>query len=236
MVEPAPRRRLGDFPFWLLAIALLGVLGLWAILGNQTYTQIFTALSTGVWTTLWVTFVAFAAAVILGLGIALLRTSGNPFLRQVAIFYIELVRGVPILVLLFYFAFVGAPAVIIAANWVLQPLQGLGWVPLLTVRNFDLTWRAIAALTIAYSAFLAEIFRAGIEAVARGQVEAALSLGLRRGAIFRHIVWPQALRTILPPLGNDFVSMIKDSALVSATGRSPSTGTSCRRSARIALR
>jgi polar amino acid transport system permease protein len=218
MAEPAPRRRLGDFPFWLLAIALLGVLGLWAILGNQTYKQIFTALSAGVWTTLWVTMVAFALATALGLGIALLRTSSHALPRQVATFYIEVVRGVPILVLLFYFAFVGAPAVIVAANWVLQPLQDLGWVPTLTVRNFDLTWRAIAALTIAYSAFLAEIFRAGIEAVARGQIEAARALGLRRREIFRHIVRPQALRTIMPPLGNDFVSMIKDSALVSSLG------------------
>src|SRR5689334_4194246 len=105
MAEPAPRRRLGDFPFWLLALALLGVLGLWAILGNQTYKQIFTALRTGVWTTLWVTFVAFAAAVVLGLAIALVRTSSRALPRQIATFYIELVRGVPILVLLFYFAF-----------------------------------------------------------------------------------------------------------------------------------
>jgi polar amino acid transport system permease protein len=71
---------------------------------------------------------------------------------------------------------------------------------------------------ICYAAFLAEIFRAGIEAVPRGQIEAALALGLRPARIFRHVVAPQALRTILPPLGNDFVSMIKDSALVSALG------------------
>ena len=90
--------------------------------------------------------------------------------------------------------------------------------PPLTVRNFDLTWRAIIALTICYSAFLAEVFRAGIEAVPIGQIEAARALGLHRGQIRRHIVAPQAFRIILPPLGNDFVSMIKDSALVSALG------------------
>jgi polar amino acid transport system permease protein len=86
------------------------------------------------------------------------------------------------------------------------------------VRNFDLTWRAIIALTICYSAFLAEVFRAGIEAVPAGQLEAARALGLHRSQIARHIVAPQAFRIILPPLGNDFVSMIKDSALVSSLG------------------
>ena len=93
-----------------------------------------------------------------------------------------------------------------------------GWIEAMHVRDFSLVWRAIAALTISYSAYIAEVFRAGIEAVDRGQTEAAKSLGLNRWHTFRLIVWPQALRTILPPLGNDFVAMIKDSALVSALG------------------
>jgi len=212
------RRRLADFPFWLLAIVLLGVLTLWAIVSDQNYAQIFRSLSGGVLTTIWVTLVAFALAIVLGLVIALMRTSGRPVLVQIATFYTELVRGIPILVFLFYIAFVGAPATIVAANWLLQPLHTIGWVPLLTVRNFDLTWRAIVALTICYSAFLAEIFRAGIQAVPEGQIEAARALGLSPGQIFRKIVAPQAFRIILPPLGNDFVSMIKDSALVSSLG------------------
>ncbi len=212
------RRRLADFPFWLLAIALMGVVTLWAIVGNQTYNQIFGALIGGVLTTLWVTLVAFALAAILGLGVALLRTSGQPILVQVATFYTELIRGIPILVFLFYVAFVGAPAMIGAANWLLQPLQSIGWAPTLTVRNFDLTWRAIIALMVCYSAFLSEIFRAGIEAVPEGQLEAARALGLHNRQIARHVVFPQAFRVILPPLGNDFVAMVKDSALVSALG------------------
>ena len=115
------RRRLADFPFWLLAIALLGVLALWAIVSNQGYAQIFTALSDGIVTTLWVTLVAFALAIMLGLVIALMRTSGRALLVQVATFYTELVRGIPILVFLFYIAFVGAPATIVAANWLAPP-------------------------------------------------------------------------------------------------------------------
>jgi polar amino acid transport system permease protein len=213
-----PPRRLADFPYWLLALALLGVLALWAITSNQTYEGIFQSLIGGVVTTVWVTLVAFTLAMLMGLGIALMRTSGQPVLVQIATLYTELIRGIPILVFLFYIAFVGAPATIGAANWLTQPLQNLGWMPMLTVRNFDLTWRAIIALTICYSAFLSEIFRAGIEAVPEGQLEAARALGLHRSQITRHIVAPQAFRIILPPLGNDFVSMIKDSALVSSLG------------------
>ncbi|HWA20088.1 MAG TPA: amino acid ABC transporter permease [Devosia sp.] len=218
MPDNRSRRALARFPFWLLAIALLGVLTLWAIVADQGYAQIFRALSGGVWTTLWVSLVAFVLATLLGLVIALLRTSGYPVLVQFATFYVELIRGIPILVFLFYVAFVGAPAIVVAVNWLTQPLQQIGWASPLTVRNFDFTWRAIFALMVCYSAFLAEIFRAGIEAVPRGQIEAARALGLRPAPIFRHVVAPQALRTILPPLGNDFVSMIKDSALVSALG------------------
>jgi len=205
-------------PWWLLAIGLLFVLGLWAITTNDTYAGIFHTLSGGVVTTLWVTILAFVAATILGLLIALARTSGNRVLREIATFYVEIIRGIPILVFLFYIAFVAAPAMVAGFNWLFAPLIDWGWLAPATVRGFDFVWRAIFALTVCYSAFIAEIFRAGIEAVGRGQIEAAHSLGLSRWHSFRHIIFPQALRTILPPLGNDFVSMVKDSALVSALG------------------
>ncbi|MDB5538610.1 MAG: Amino acid transporter, permease protein [Devosia sp.] len=215
----SPRnKRLAEFPWWLLAIALLGLFILWAIVTDEGYAEIFSVLVKGVLTTLWVTLVAFALAALLGLVVALARTSGNPWLTQIATFYVEIIRGIPILVALFYVAFVGAPAMVVAANWLLTPLIQSDLLQPLTVRDFDFTWRAIFALTVCYSAFIAEIFRAGIEAVDRGQIEAARALGLNRRHTFRFIVAPQALRTILPPLGNDFVSMIKDSALVSALG------------------
>jgi polar amino acid transport system permease protein len=165
-----------------------------------------------------VTLVAFALACILALAIVLARTSRHRWLQEIATVYVEIMRGVPILVALFYIAFVGAPAIVAAANWLLTPVIGSGWMQPFTIRDFDFTWRAIVALTICYAAFVAEIFRAGIEAVERGQIEAAWSLGLGRWQTFRLVVAPQALRTILPPLGNDFVAMIKDSALVSALG------------------
>jgi len=121
-------------------------------------------------------------------------------------------------VALFYIAFVGAPWLVAVVNWLGQPLIGLGWMAPLSIRSLDFTWRAILALTLCYSAFIAEILRAGIEGVDHGQVEAAHALGLRPWPTFRRVVGPQALRIVLPPLGNDFVSMIKDSALVSALG------------------
>jgi polar amino acid transport system permease protein len=208
--SPSPLSRL---PWWLLAIALLFILGAWGISNNVAYGAIFRALSGGIWTTLWVTAVAFTLATLLGLLVALARTSQNRVLREIATFYVEIIRGVPILVFLFYVAFVGAPVLVAAANWALGPVGGS-----ITIRQFDFAWRAILALTVCYSAFIAEIFRAGIEAVPAGQIEAARALGLGRWRCFRLVTLPQALRTILPPLGNDFVSMIKDSALVSALG------------------
>lgn len=212
---PAQGRRI---PYWLLAIILLGVLIGWAIVADSDYAQIWRTLSRGISTTLFVTLVAFVLATALGLLVAMARTSRHRVLVEIATFYVEIVRGIPILVLLFYIAFVGAPWLVDVYNVACSPLIEAGLMPALTVRVFDLTWRAILALTIGYSAFIAEIFRAGIEAVDKGQREAALSLGLSRWQTFRHIVAPQAVRTVLPPLGNDFVAMIKDSALVSALG------------------
>ena len=211
----APRR---EIPYWLLAIILLGVVFAWLISADGDYATIFNALRKGVVVTLWVSIVAFAFAMTLGLVVALGRLSRHRVLREVATFYIEIVRGVPVLVLLFYVAFVGAPQIVALWNWVFGGLIDAGWFPAMSVRDFDMTWRAIFALTISYSAFIAEIFRAGIEAVPQGQVEAAESLGLKRWAVMRKVVLPQAVRTVLPPLGNDFVAMIKDSALVSALG------------------
>jgi polar amino acid transport system permease protein len=207
-----------EFPLWLLALFLFGVLVFWLIANDADYAQIGIVLARGIGTTLWVTFVAFTAACVLGLIVAVARTSPIYILRQIATFYVELIRGIPILVFLFYVAFVGAPWLVVAINFVMTPFTTLGWVEPLTIRELDFTWRAVFALTVCYSAFIAEIFRAGIESVERGQIEAARALGLRPRHIFRFIVAPQALRTILPPLGNDFVSMIKDSALVSALG------------------
>jgi polar amino acid transport system permease protein len=213
-----PRAARRETPYWLVAAALLAVLFLWLIVADDGYRTIILALSQGILTTLWVTVVAFALAAVFGLAVALARTSRFRVLREVSTFYVEVVRGIPVLVLLFYVAFVGAPQLVGAWNGIFAAPIAAGLLPELTVRDFDMTWRAVVALMVSYSAYLAEIFRAGIEAVPKGQLEAAASLGLKRRQVYRLIILPQALRTVLPPLGNDFVAMIKDSALVSALG------------------
>lgn len=209
---------LSRLPWWLLFASLLAVLFLWQIVSSDNYTIIFHALKKGMSVTLFVALTAFILATMLGLAVALMRISRFRVVREVATFYIEIIRGVPMLVLLFYIAFVGAPQLVAFANWLCAMPTEWGWMSPLTVRDFNFTWRAIFALMIGYSAFIAEIFRAGIESIEQGQTEAAQALGLNRWQTFRFIIWPQALRTILPPLGNDFVAMVKDSALVSALG------------------
>lgn len=207
-----------DFPWWLVVLVLIGV-GLAAtIIATDLYAQVFSTVVKGIGITIFVTLAAFFLAVVFGLVIALLGLSDNVVLRQIARFYIEVIRGIPILVLLFYIAFVGAPALVALYNWVITPLVTAGLLEPLLVRDFSLVWRAIIALTIGYASFLAEIFRAGIQSVDEGQIEAAKALGLNRYQRFRFIILPQAVRTVFPPLSNDFVSMVKDSSLVSVLG------------------
>lgn len=208
----------GERPWWLYAFLTLAAAAGLAIAFSGLYAQVFLIVAKGIGVTVFVTLVAFAFATALGLLIALLGLSGYVALRQIARFYIEIVRGIPILVLLFYVAFVGAPAFVGLVNFLLSPLINAGLTDTIMVRDFSLMWRAIIALTIGYAAFIAEIFRAGIESVDEGQIEAAKALGLGRFQRFRLIVFPQAIRTIFPPLSNDFVSMVKDSSLVSVLG------------------
>lgn len=218
LMSPSAKSENREIPFWLLAAILGATIVFWFLVADEGYQTIFTALSRGLTTTLYVTIVAFTLSVLLATVVVLARISGSRVLREVATFYIEIVRGIPMLVLLFYIAFVGAPWFVDAFNWAMAPLIEAGLFGKMTVRGFDFTWRAIIALTISYSAFIAEIFRAGIQAVDRGQVEAAKALGLSRWHTFRFIVAPQAFRLILPPMGNELIAMIKDSALVSVLG------------------
>ena len=203
-----------DFPYWLLLLAGVGLYLFWQVVANELYAQVLRTLVKGISITIFVTVVSFTLASALGLALALAALSRSIVLRQMARVYVEVIRGIPMIVLLLYVAFVLAPAMVLAWNWLTSPLGIDPW----RTRDFPLLWRAIIALTIAYSAFLAEVFRAGLRSVDRGQIEAAQALGLNGWQRFRHIVFPQAFRTMLPPLGNDFVAMVKDSSLVSVLG------------------
>ena len=210
--------KLSRAPYWLLAIIILGILGMWGIVSNANYSVIFDAATKGMLTTLLVSLAAYAASIILGLLLGLMRVSRLRVVREIATFYVEIIRGLPMLVVLYYIAFVGAPALVSAVNWLLGPAIRAHLVAPLSIRELNFVWRAILALTIGYSAFISEIFRGGIESIHHGQMEAALSLGMSRVQAMARVVLPQAFRNVLPPLGNEFVAMIKDSALVSALG------------------
>ena len=208
----------GDYPWWLVALVVIAAVIALVIVTNDLYSQVFTVAAAGIGVTVFVTIVGFFLATVLGLGVALMGLSDAQVLRQIARFYTEVIRGVPILVLLFYIAFVGAPGLVWLINVLCSPLISSGVMEPMLVRDLSLMWRAILALMIGYSAFIAEVFRAGIQSVDKGQVEAAKALGLSRYQRFRLVIFPQAIRVILPPLGNDFVAMVKDSSLVSVLG------------------
>ena len=203
-----------EFPWWLILLVGIGLWLFYEVWANDIYAQVLRTLVRGIWVTIAVTLVAYAGACLLGLGLAVAGMSRWVVLRQAARFYIEVMRGIPIIVLLLYVAFAAAPAFVVAVNWVGGFLGLEPW----KTRDFPLIARAVIALMLAYSAFLAEVFRAGLLSVPKGQIEAAQALGLTGWQRFRLVVFPQAFRVILPPLGNDFVAMVKDSSLVSVLG------------------
>lgn len=218
MIKGGIRSKIEKIPWWLVAILLLGGWMAASAFASADYRVIFSAVSRGMGVTVRVSLAAYVASVFLGLLLGLMRSSGSRIARETSVFYIELVRGLPMLVILYYIAFVGAPVLAKALNFLLAPLARAGLAGKIEARNFDFAARAIIALTLGYAAFIAEIFRAGIESVDKGQIEAAEALGMSRWQVMWRIVLPQAIRNVLPALGNEFVAIIKDSSLVSALG------------------
>jgi polar amino acid transport system permease protein len=221
--RPLPlSERLRSLPYWAIVAALLGVLIAWHFMTTQPFDVILTFVLGGLGTTIKVTLIANVLAMGLGLLVSLGRVSHNLFVYHLATFYVEIIRGIPILVLLLFIAFGVVPYLKTQLNlegeWIIN--LSLSWLglPWLALTLADNEIRVIAALTIAYSAFLAEIFRAGIESVERGQIEAGRALGMSGWRVMLHIVLRQAVRRVLPALGNDFIAMLKDSSLVSALG------------------
>jgi polar amino acid transport system permease protein len=210
--------RLSRLPYWFLLAVLLAVVFLWGIANSGDYRIIFSALRKGVWTTIYVSLIAYTLAISLGLFLSLLRVYRSRLTQEISSFYVEIVRGIPMLVLLYYIAFVGAPALVNALNWLARPLIDAGMMAEINIRQVDFTIRAILALTIGYSAFIAEIFRAGILSIGEEQTEAAQTEGATYWQTMRYIILPQAVRNVLPALGNEFIAILKDSALVSVLG------------------
>jgi polar amino acid transport system permease protein len=174
----------------------------------------FDAVLDGFWYTVQLSIIGGAFALTWGLILALLRQLPGRAMapvRAVAIAYIDVFRGIPmLLVLLLVSGSLGA----FAADGTLP--QDIG-IP----RWFgkpDPFWYGIIALTITYGAYMAEVYRAGIEAIPHGQMEAARSLGMSHGKAMRYVIVPQAVRKVIPPLLNDFIALMKDTSLVSTIG------------------
>jgi len=213
---------ISKWPWWAIVLGLAGLALVFLIIGSRDYQTTFLYLTQGIITTLRITFFSFLLATLLGLPTGLARISKNAFLRNLATLYIEVARGVPLLVLIIYIAYGLFPVFVnfinTIGNWGLDILPVSGFFQSMsayTIRKVTQEGRAIIALGIGYGAFEAEVFRAGIQSISKGQMEAAKSLGMTYFQAMRFIVLPQAIRRVLPPLGNDFIACLKDSSLVS---------------------
>lgn len=219
--KPNLKERISQFPWWFVALILILIGTFTAIATQPSYTEAFTFIKIGLGITIRTTLISFVIALFLGLITGLGRISHHVFFKNIATLYVEVIRGVPMLVLIFFIALVAVPAAVGGMNelghWF--QTQGWNWIanPLLALENkaIEMNVRAIIALSVTYGAFLAEIFRAGIQSVSKGQMEAARSQGMSSSHAMIYIILPQAIRNVLPALGNDFVAMLKDSSLVS---------------------
>ena len=189
------------------AIFLVCLLGLSACSGNWGWYVVNPAIDSGqanlrfllsgLYYTILLSLTAIVISIVLGLAVALPGLSKNPSLRRFNRVYVELVRAVPILVLIL---------------WVYYGL------PQLTGLTISVFWAGVIALALSDSAFEAEIFRGGIQSIDKGQYEAAYSISLNYVDMMRYVILPQAIRRILPALGNQLVYMLKMSSLVSVIG------------------
>ena len=171
------------------AIALLVIL---PIASPDPFWDIMKFIPDGILRTFQVTVLSIAVALVIGLVAGLGRISRVTIINRIATIYVEVVRGIPLLVQLFYIYF--------ALGQFLR-------LPRIVA--------AIVAMSFCYGAYMGEIFRAGIQAIPKGQMEAALALGMTRAQALRKVILPQTFRIILPPIGNEFIALLKDSSLVS---------------------
>ena len=156
----------------------------------------------GFGSTIQLSLIAAILSIAIGLIVALPGMSKNPFLRAINRIYVEFIRAIPLLPMLFW-VFYGLPVI----------FKSMG----INV-GIDAFWGAVLTLAISDSAFTAEIFRAGIQSINKGQTEAAQTVGLNYYQTMRYVILPQALRRILPPLANQFIYIVKMSAFASVIG------------------
>jgi polar amino acid transport system permease protein len=183
----------GLFTAWRVAFfGAVATVACLAIVRPDPYFRILRFVPDGVLVTFKVTVGAILLALVLGLFTGLGRLAKNQIINGIASLYVEVIRGIPLLVQIFY---------------IYYALGRIVHIP-------DL-YSAVIAMAICYGAYMGEIFRAGIQSIPRGQMEAARSLGMTHSQAMRHIIIPQAFKVVLPPIGNEFIALLKDSSLVS---------------------
>lgn len=213
-IKAVPVRRTGQWISAAVVIALVGAL-VWAVATNDNIQWSVVGdflfnpqiLKGGV-TTIELTVLSMALGVVLGVVLAVMRLSRNPVLRYVSAGYLWLFRGTPVLVQIVLWFNLG----------LIFPRLGIGGLSADTNTLISAFTAALLALALNEAAYMAEIVRGGILSVDKGQTEAAQALGLTGGKTMRRIVLPQAMRVIVPPTGNEVITMLKTTALVSAIG------------------
>jgi len=181
------------FSAWRISFfGAIGLLIFLVIYSPDPYSRILLFIPDGILRTFQVTVFSIMLALVIGLFAGLGRISRIKIVNRIATVYVEVIRGIPLLVQIFYIYY------------------ALGRI----IRIPDIA-SAIIAMSVCYGAYLGEIIRAGIQAVPKGQMEAALALGFSRGKAMRYIILPQTIKIILPPIGNEFIALLKDSSLVS---------------------
>lgn len=181
------------FTAWRISFfGALALLILLPVISPDPYWRVIKFVPDGILRTFQVTVMAIILSLFVGLFTGLGRISRNVFINRIATIYVEIIRGIPLLVQLFYIYY--------ALGRIIQ-------VPRITA--------AVIAMTVCYGAYMGEIFRAGIQAIPKGQMEAALALGMSRTQAMTRIILPQTIKVVLPPVGNEFIALLKDSSLVS---------------------
>jgi len=189
---PSPDNH-GLISAWTIALCVtIALIILLPWMQPDPYLNILRFIPDGIWVTFEITVLSISLAIVIGLLTGLGRISSNRFINLIASLYVEVVRGIPLLVQLFYIYY------------------ALGRF----IRVPDLV-AAVIAMAFCYGAYMGEVFRAGIKSINYGQVEASLSLGFNHRQTMVYVILPQAWRTIMPPVGNEFIALLKDTSLVS---------------------
>ncbi|MEZ4666927.1 MAG: amino acid ABC transporter permease [Anaerolineae bacterium] len=219
---------------WLILFGLVDLIVINEVINNPEVVKVWNYVLPGLGGTIKITVISFIIAIVIGLVVAFGRISKNLIVYNLSTFYVEIFRGLPLLVIILLFNFVITPALVdfVAGtdpaagpripflDDLLQQLVGINPEQIsksvLRTRDIESEVRIVLAFAITYGAFMSEVFRAGIESIGRGQIEAGRSLGMNYLQVMYYIILPQAVRNILPALVNNFVFLLKDTSLASA--------------------